>query len=464
MELSGITKLFGLVLASNKIDAHRVFAELKREWCETPEHQTIYDLMLEIFSENEDITLISMAVKIRSKGIDNKFIAILSGYSSSLHNQDFIQVDSIIQLTRQEYLVRMTKYLNHELTNGLKTSKITTDFLKKILDKGISVINEGTNLKRVNVQDDIEMLLNRHEQAKNGNIQTLNLGYHSMKENIQLEPVDMMVVGARPAMGKTSFMVATLVRLVFNEKKKVVLFNLEMSNVQILRRILSNLTGISSRKMKLGQCSEADILKINQIKELPEWQNLIIYEGSHTINQISMKLSDLKLKDMVDVFIVDYLQKITPEKGTNRFYEVTTASNGLKFICQNMQIPCIALAQLGRANEQRGGDKRPVLSDLRDSGEIEQDASIVMFLHRPEYYGIMQDENGDSNEGKAEGIIAKNRDGEVGMVKFYINLAESRWEDGHNEVVYNYNPDEYIEQKSISFGSGADFFTQDNPF
>ena len=129
----------------------------------------------------------------------------------------------------------------------------------------------------------------------------------------------------------------------------------------------------------------------------------------------------------IELIVIDYLQKILPEKNDNRYQEVTKISNNVKRLVMSQRIPCIALAQLNRDSARSG--KRPSLPDLKESGEIEQDASIVAFLHRPEYYGETMDENGNSMEGIGEFITAKNRDGQIGIVEMQVDLPTSRWSD-----------------------------------
>ena len=136
-------------------------------------------------------------------------------------------------------------------------------------------------------------------------------------------------------------------------------------------------------------------------------------------------MNEIQRDSPVDLFVVDYLQKIQPKNTRSRYEQVTEISNGLKLISQNMKIPCVAFAQLSRDSSKMG--KRPSLPDLKESGEIEQDASIVAFLHRPEYFGEHETINGNDATGKCEFIIAKNREGEIGIHEFNVNLPISKF-------------------------------------
>ena len=156
-------------------------------------------------------------------------------------------------------------------------------------------------------------------------------------------------------------------------------------------------------------------------------KNIIFVDGTQSISDIANHLNEIQRENPVDLFVVDYLQKIQPKSNRSKYESVSEISTGLKLICQNMKIPCVAFAQLNRASVQRGGDHRPVLNDLKDSGEIEQDASIVGFLHRPEYYGTTEMFDGSDSTGKCELIIAKNRESEIGIHQLNVNLSISKF-------------------------------------
>jgi replicative DNA helicase len=257
--------------------------------------------------------------------------------------------------------------------------------------------------------------------ARNGKISGIDLKYSILNQIVLLESVDMMVIGARPAMGKTAFAINTMIRMAF-AGYVVAFFSLEMSTKQIFRRIISNITGIDSNRIKYGHLNASEEQLIKNCMLMPEMKNIIIHEGSHTINDISSKLNEIK---NCDVFFVDYLQKITPMKNGSRYDAVSQISNGIKHISQNMHIPSIALAQLSRDSSKVG--KRPSLPDLKESGEIEQDASVVAFLHRPEYYGETETFNGMDATNICEFIVGKNREGEIGIFEMTIDLKTSKF-------------------------------------
>jgi replicative DNA helicase len=286
----------------------------------------------------------------------------------------------------------------------------------------------------------VTRIIENHDKAKTGIPIGVELGWQSTRGKIVLEETDVMVVGGRPAMGKTAWLVSAIKKLVFDQEKDVVVFSLEMSKDQIIRRLIAQLCDIDSNSIKLGQCTYEEIQRIFAISGSPLFERLHLFDGSHTILEIAQKTSEIKNSRNVDLVMIDYLQKVTPEKSGERYQEVTRISNGIKKMTMTMRIPTIALAQLSRDSGKTG--RRPTLPDLKESGEIEQDASIVAFLHRPEYYGDLYDDMGNSNSGRGEFIIAKNRDGSNGIIDMSVDLSRSAWVD------FKGYPDDYVKPET----------------
>ena len=225
-------------------------------------------------------------------------------------------------------------------------------------------------------------------------------------------------------MGKTAYAVSTAVRMAM-AGKRVLYFSLEMSKEQIFRRVVGNLAGIDTNKIKYGLCNDREIDLIYKVQALPALENLIVIEGTKTISEISALVAKYNNDKPLDVFIVDYIQKIQATTNRGRYEAVTEISNGVKLISMGSAVPCIALAQLSRDSSRTG--KRPSLPDLKESGELEQDASIVAFIHRPEYYGETETYNGLDATNIAEFIIGKNREGELGIYDFSVDLSISKF-------------------------------------
>jgi replicative DNA helicase len=229
---------------------------------------------------------------------------------------------------------------------------------------------------------------------------------------------DLVIIAARPAMGKTAFVLTVARNAAVDFKKPVAVFSLEMSNVQLVNRLISAEAEIESDKLRKGNLEPYEWEQMHhRISRLSEAGLFIDDTPALSILELRAKCRRLKAQHGIEMVIIDYLQLMSGDssakKSGNREQEIASISRGLKELAKELSIPVIALSQLSRAVETRGGDKRPMLSDLRESGSIEQDADMVMFLYRPEYYGIMQDESGNPTNGVGEVIIAKNRHGSV---------------------------------------------------
>src|ERR1051325_7993176 len=245
---------------------------------------------------------------------------------------------------------------------------------------------------------------------------------------------DLVIIAARPAMGKTAFVLSIARNAAVEFGKPVAVFSLEMSSLQLVNRLIASESELPAEKLKKGQLEDYEFQQLNaKIGRLSEAPLFIDDTPALTIFELRAKARRLKQQHDISMIVVDYLQLMHAGgdgKG-NREQEISTISRSLKSIAKELNIPILALSQLSRAVETRGGDKKPQLSDLRESGAIEQDADMVLFIHRPEYYNLTEDEEGNSTQGVAEIIIAKHRNGPVGSVKlrFIDHLAKFRSEE-----------------------------------
>jgi replicative DNA helicase len=247
------------------------------------------------------------------------------------------------------------------------------------------------------------------------------------------QPSDLIIIAARPAMGKTAFTLSLARNAAAEYKKPVALFSLEMGNLQLAMRLISAEAEIPGDRLRNGKLhSDAEWKRvhhaINKFNDVP-----IFIDDTPAINifELRAKCRRLRKQHGIELIIIDYLQLMTgsgDSKG-NREQEVSGISRALKGMAKELNVPVIALSQLSRSVESRGGTKRPMLSDLRESGAIEQDADIVTFLYRPDYYGITADENGVSTEGMTEVIVAKHRNGAVDTVKLRFTKEFARFTD-----------------------------------
>jgi replicative DNA helicase len=233
---------------------------------------------------------------------------------------------------------------------------------------------------------------------------------------------DLVIIAARPAMGKTAFVLSCARNAAVDFKKPVVVFSLEMSSVQLVNRLISGETEIEQEKIRKGNLADWEWQQLHsKIGTLTEAPLLIDDTPALNIFEFRAKCRRLKSQYDIQMIIIDYLQLMHGKGeggGGNREQEIGSISRALKSVAKELDVPVLALSQLSRAVENRPGQngKRPLLSDLRESGSIEQDADMVLFLYRPEYYGITEDEQGRSQAGVGEVIIAKHRNGETGIV------------------------------------------------
>ncbi len=243
---------------------------------------------------------------------------------------------------------------------------------------------------------------------------------------------DLIIVAARPSMGKTAFVLTMARNMAIDYEQGVAFFSLEMSAVQLMMRLIMAETGLASNDIKTGKLSSEQWKHLETAtKPLAAAPLYIDDTPALSIFEFRSKARRLKIQHDIKIIIIDYLQLMTGSTDTrgNREQEVAFISRTLKAVAKDLNVPIIALSQLSRATEARGGSKRPMLSDLRESGAIEQDADIVAFIHRPEYYGMHQTEDGLPTAGMAEIILAKHRNGEVCDVPLRFIKEQARFAD-----------------------------------
>jgi replicative DNA helicase len=243
---------------------------------------------------------------------------------------------------------------------------------------------------------------------------------------------DLIIVAARPSMGKTSFCLNLAANAALESKVPVAIFSLEMSRDQVVERLLAAESFVDLHRLRSGQLRDEDYPKMSRAAGMlgtaPIWIDDTPALG---LLELRSKARRLKVENDIGLFVIDYLQLLRgPQKPESRQEEISFISRSLKALARELQVPVIALSQLSRAPEQRGGDRRPMLSDLRDSGAIEQDADLVMFIYRAEMYaGLMEKDDGVSQEGVAELNLAKHRNGPTGTIKLAFHKQYTRFEN-----------------------------------
>ena len=263
------------------------------------------------------------------------------------------------------------------------------------------------------------------ETFERGNTITgLATGYNDLDELLSgLQPSTLNIVGARPAMGKTAFGLGLAVHAAQNSKVPVLVFSLEMGHTELTQRILSSEARVDSTKLRNGKLTEADWTKLGRAVGRLEVPLYLDDNPRVTVMEIRAKARRLKARDGLGLIVIDYLQLMSGSGSENRQLEVSEISRGLKILARELQVPIVALSQLSRNLESRT-DKRPMLADLRESGSLEQDADVVMFLYRDEVYN-----NESPDKGSAEVIVAKHRSGPIGTRRLAFLGAYTRFDN-----------------------------------
>lgn len=349
-------------------------------------------------------------------------------------------IDSHIKILLQKYIQRSLITISAEVQRDSFDDSIPVDDLLDTTQQKFFTLAER-NMKRETrpIHDIIKETLDDIEanQARTDGLSGVPSGFTGIdKFTLGWQPSDLIIIAARPAMGKTAFVLTMARNMAVDHKIPVAFFSLEMASKQLVKRLFVSETGLPSEKIRGGRkLAEHEMIQLHErIRELNAAPLYLDDTPSLSIYEFRSKARRLVRSAGVKLIIIDYLQLMTgpPELRGMREQEVANISRSLKSIAKELDVPVIALSQLSRAVETRGGNKKPQLSDLRESGAIEQDADIVMFLHRPDYYGLVED---PSERGKSEVIIAKHRNGSTGSVTMRFYSSEAKFAD-ENDIDY----------------------------
>jgi replicative DNA helicase len=398
-------------------------------------HQKIFEVIKDLFGRSEPIDILTITNELKLKGE----LEIVGGayYISQLTNRvaSAANVEFHARIISQKYIQRELIRISTEIITDAYDE--TTDVFA-LLDKaesGLFGVTEGNVRKNYDSMSElVRNAIKQIESAKgqDGSVTGVPSGFTDLDRMTSgWQPSDLVILAARPAMGKTAFALTLARNAAIDFQKGVAVFSLEMASIQLVTRLISGESELSSHKLRNGNLRNDEIEQIHaKIGGLTEAPIFIDDTPAISVFELRAKARRLKSQHDIQMLIVDYLQLMTAggdgKGGGNREQEISTISRSLKSIAKELTIPVIALSQLSRAVESRGGDRRPQLSDLRESGSIEQDADMVIFINRPEYYGLTEDEDGNSTIGVANIIIAKHRNGAVGDVqlKFTSELAK----------------------------------------
>lgn len=381
-------------------------------------HKIIYECMIKLSNKNEPIDLITLTEELRKQGHldDVGGISYITSLSTIVPTTSNVKYYADI-VKEKSVLRKLIKVSNDIINLGYDGSTKIEDVLenaeKKIFDisqeKSSSDDFKPINLVLMDTYDMIEQLYSSKAEMTG-----ITTGFRDLNKKINgMQRTDLLLLAARPAMGKTAFSLNLVQNAALKGDASVAVFSLEMSKEQLVQRMLAAQSNVELKKIKTGKLNENDWPRI--IDAMAVLSNAKIHIDDTPgikISELRSKCRKLKMEQGLDLILIDYLQLMEGEgNNESRQQEIAKISRSLKIIAKELDCPVVALSQLSRAPEQRA-DHRPILSDLRESGSIEQDADIVMFLYRDEYY---HPDSEKKNIGEV--LIAKNRHGETGSVE-----------------------------------------------
>ncbi len=395
---------------------------------------TIYSAMISLFEANEPIDTVSLFEELKKNNkLDSAggaaYISKLAQDVSSAANVEYhskIIVEKWIlrKLIASSMDIATLAYSGTEDVFSILDAAESTIF--KITEAGLKESYKGMDRAVKEAIEHIEAI--HSKQLASFSVPT---GFYALDDVLGgFQKSDLVIVAARPSMGKTAFALSAARNAAIDHKVPIAIFSLEMATIQLVVRLICAEAKINAHNVRTGNFKAEDGSKISRTAHrLSEAPIYIDDTPAQNILEIRAKARRLKAEKNIGLIIIDYLQLMTASTKTNsREQEISTISRSLKTLAKELNVPVIALSQLNRAVETRT-DKRPQLSDLRESGSIEQDADVVIFLTRPEYYGITQFADGESTEGIAEVIVAKQRNGPTGEVKLKFIKNYARFEN-----------------------------------
>ncbi len=428
--------LGGLILNNNKWDKINEIINHKDFFNKS--HQIIFKEMEKLINLYKPIDLISLSESLEKNKIINKiggfnYLVEISQNINNLNNIDYYAEIIKEKSISREIINIANEIIKNSFNPKGKNNKDIIDIAEsKILKLSEKKINYIENPKNIyNILKKTKKKIKKLYKKPNSNIIGLDTGYIDLNQKtFGLQKSDLIIIAGRPSMGKTTLAINICENISMSEKKPIIIFSLEMSSEQIIMKIISSLSRIEQNKIKTGKLTYQEWINIsNTIKILKKKKNIFIDDSCLlTPSDIRSKTRRIyKKNNGLSLVMIDYLQLM---KSTNylenRALEIADISRSLKLLAKELKIPIIALSQLNRLSEQRI-DKRPVNSDLRESGSIEQDADVIMFIYRDELYY-----NNSDMKGIAEIIISKQRNGPTGIINLLFNGKISRFDNYNN--------------------------------
>ena len=416
---------------------------LKPECFYEPNHQLIYEAIQSLGAAQKPIDMLTVVEQLRRNDTLDKIggPVIISELTSRVLSGANVEFHA--RIVAQKYLAReLISFAATIEGKAFDESNDVDDLLQEAEGKLFEISQRNVKKDVTQIDPIIGQAIDQIQVAANrtSGLSGLQTGYHKLDQLTSgWQRSDLIIIAARPAMGKTAFVLSMAKNMAVNFNIPVAIFSLEMSNLQLVNRLISNVCELESQKIKSGQLTSIEWDQLmSRVKHLYSAPMYIDDTPSLSIFELRTKARRLVREHQVEIIIIDYLQLMNASgmKFGSREQEVSMISRSLKQLAKELNIPIIALSQLNRSVESRqtGDGKRPQLSDLRESGAIEQDADIVCFIHRPEYYAKSdQDASGNDIRGLAEFIVAKHRSGSVADIKMRFKAKFARFENWEEE-------------------------------
>ena len=431
--------LGALMLEKNAVNA--VIDILTPEVFYKETHQIIYTAIKELFAKSEPIDILTVTNQLKSTGN----LDVVGGpyYISLLTNRvvSSANIEYHARIILQKYIQRQLIVISSEIIKDAYEDTTDVFDLLNSAENKIFQISEN-NLKRSHNQmpDLVNMAIKDIETARNSTstLRGVPSGYTELDRITQgWQKSDLIILAARPSMGKTAFALNLARNAAVDFNKPIAFFSLEMSSVQLVTRLISTETSLTADKLRTGNLAEYEWQQLNSMVT-PLVNAKIFIDDTPQLSVFDLRAKCRRLKQQHDIqmIFIDYLQLMTAkgDKNGTREQEISNISRSLKSLAKELDVPVLALSQLSRSVETRTGSKKPILSDLRESGAIEQDADMVLFIYRPEYYNLSE-EDGESTKGKAIINIAKHRNGKLGDVNLKFIGQYAKFEDPEQNII-----------------------------
>jgi len=417
--------VLGAVLIDPKC-LSEIAVQMSAEYFYIPQHREIYTAMSSMYELSQTIDFVSLLEKLKNDGVYDE--AGGKAYLSQLVQTvpSSANILTHIAIIKERYYARSLMNAAQNIIKDINDGEMDSGKLIDNAEQSIYEIRQGrevsglTHIKSVIENETYDRLTKMSNPDTRDDYIGIPTGIGELDRMITgLNKSDLIILGARPGMGKTSFALNIVRNVAITSGKTVCFFSLEMSRDQLAQRMLSSEAGIKSEKLRTGELTDDEWTRLAQAGDHLSKANIFFDETSNiTVPEMKAKLRRMK---KVDLVVIDYLGLMKSARNIdNRVQEVSEITRNLKIMAKDLKVPVIACAQLSRGTETKGKSHKPALSDLRDSGSIEQDADIVLFLYRDTYYDNEKGDDEDrSDPSKAECIVAKNRHGEIGTVDLH---------------------------------------------